>query len=108
MTRKPQPRATWKFNFFRSTVKFLSYFSLTFEADMLIIKANATVFKVCTELSRIFPASNEANFRVRKLQNKGSLTLNLPREYRTDLNLNNQEFRADNRVFLSACRTLLS
>ena len=55
-----------------------------------------------------FPASNEANFRARKLQNKGTLTLNLPREYRTDLNLNNQEFRADNRLLLSPCRTLLN
>ena len=55
-----------------------------------------------------FPASNEAIFRVRKLQNKGTLTLNLPREYRTDLNLNNQEFRADNRLLLSPCRTLLN
>ena len=44
MTRKPQHRTTWKFNFFERAVKFLSYFSLTFEADMLIIKANATVF----------------------------------------------------------------
>ena len=41
---QPQHRIIWKFNFFKSAVKFLSYFSLTFGADMLIIKANATVF----------------------------------------------------------------
>ena len=82
MTRKPRHRTTWKFNcFFKSVLKYHVF----------------------------FPASNEANFRVRKWQNKGSFTLNLPREYRTDLNLNtDQEFLADNRVLLSACRTLLS
>ena len=89
MTRKPQHRIIWKFNFFRSAVKFLSYFSLTFEADMLIIKANATVFKSVLRYHVFFPASNKANFRLRKLQNKGTLTLNLPTEYQTDLNLNN-------------------
>ena len=47
MTRKPQHRTTWKFNFFRSTVKFLSYFSLTFEADMLILK-QIQLHKTCT------------------------------------------------------------
>ena len=34
-------------------------------------------------------------FASEKLHNKNSLALYLPREYQTDINLNNQEFRAE-------------